>query len=293
MKKINIVFGILVITVISLYVFAADKPAIKENNHSQQLTPSDEKMNINADNSPSQAVTILEAIWAPASGGGTWATEVQITDMTGDSAVQAGFYASADDRIVTIWSSPGLHHSVKFENILSTMQSLDPGFNYFGRAGTIRLSAFPSDTARILASAKTYNGNYGKTLPGLQVIDANSANVGRPMVVRNLTNNSVYRTAIGCFNATGAGHAMTVEFVLKDANNSTIGSSFSKNFDAWDFIAFNPFVEAGVGGGTYDNVWLYINPTFAGSTERGLMCFGATTNNTTNDPSAHLAFQYQ
>jgi hypothetical protein len=295
MRKITFVFGVLFLIMISLYIYAAGKSSIKDSPLPEQIRLSDEKMSIAADNSPSDNLIILEAVWAAASGGGTWVTEVQITDMSGDPvAVQAGFYAGVgDNRTVTVWSSPGLHHSVKFDNILSTMQSLDPAFTYFGKSGTIWLSAYPSGTAKILASAKTYNGNYGKTLPGLQYIDANTANVGRPMVIRNLTNNSVYRTAIGCFNGTAAGFSLNAEFTLKDADNNTIGSPFSRSFNAYDFDAFNPFVEAGVGSGTYDNVWLYINPTFAGSSSLGLMCFGATTNNTTNDPSAHLAFQYQ
>jgi hypothetical protein len=214
--------------------------------------------------------------------------------MSGISSVEAYFYyGSGNLRTVVIWTSPGLHHSVKFANILSTMQSLDSGFDYFGRVGTLWLIAYPSFTSRILASAKTYNGNYGKTLPGFQWVDSNSANVGRPMVIRNLTNNSVYRSAVGCFNGSGGGNPMNVEFILKDADNNTIGSSFTKAFLAWEFISFNPFSEAGVGSGTYDNVWLFINPTSSVSTSRGLMCFGATANNVSNDPSAHIAFQYQ
>ncbi len=54
--------------------------------------------------------------------------------------------------------------------------------------------------------------------------------------------------------------------------------------------AFDPFTWAGVPypGSSYDNVILRVRPTSgAGS----VMCFGATANNASNDPAAHLAVQ--
>lgn len=76
------------------------------------------------DNSPDQSIIIPECIWAAATGGGTWATEVQITDMTGGSVVQAYFYYDKSYRSVILWTSPGIWRSVKLSNVLATMQSL-------------------------------------------------------------------------------------------------------------------------------------------------------------------------
>ncbi len=56
------------------------------------------------------------------------------------------------------------------------------------------------------------------------------------------------------------------------------------------FQAFDPFSQASVPypGSSYDNVILGVRPT-SGAGE--VMCFGATANNASNDPAAHLAVQ--
>jgi hypothetical protein len=248
------------------------------------------------ENSPAPDIVIPECIWALASGGGTWISEVQITDMTGGTVVSAIFYYGTSFRSVSnVWTSPGLWHSVKFSNILSTLQSIDSGFTYYGRVGTLEL--FTQDGSHnIIASARTVNGNYGKTYPGLQWTDSNTANLNRRMVIPNLTQNAKYRTFVGFFNGIYGGYSMTVEFRIIDANNGAVGSFFSKTFSPWEFKSFNPFVEAGVGSGTYDNCWLYINPTASGNYGAdtwGLFCFGSSANNYTNDTSAHIAVQFQ
>lgn len=247
------------------------------------------------DSSPSHYLIIPECIWAPATGGGTWVTELQIIDMTGGSVVEAWYYTGTTFRHVTVWSnSAGAFHSVKFSNILATMSSLDPSFTYYGTVGALWLVT--QDTSHLItAQARTVNGNYGKTYPGLQWIDANTANLNREMVISDLVNNSTYRTFVGFFNAISGGYSMTVEFRIIDANNSIVGSTFTKTFSAWEFKSFNPFVEAGVGSGTYNNCWLWINPTSSGNSgagTKGLFCFGSSANNSTNDTYAHIATQF-
>jgi hypothetical protein len=132
------------------------------------------------------------------------------------------------------------------------------------------------------------NGNNSKTFPGLSDVDANTATTSRPMMIQNLTNNATYRTSMGCFNPSGS--PVTVEFSLFNGNGSLVGLPFSKTFLAYDFQAFYPFAEAGASRGSYDNVFLLINPT---SGTGRLMSFGATANNLSNDPAAHLAVRYQ
>jgi len=243
------------------------------------------------DNSPDRHPLIPEVIWAEASGGGTWATEMQITDMTGGSVIRAlFFYAGGVRGVYGVWASPGKWCSVKYSNILSTLQSLDPSFAYFGRVGTIWLSTQDFDH-KIQAQARTVNGNYGKTFPGLAWVASNFANVGRSMMIMDLANNATYRTAVGFYNS--CSDYMTVEFKLIGPNNNLIGSAFTKTFAYQEFKSFNPFAEAGVGSGSYDNVWLLINPTSGGIGGLGLLGFGSTANNYTNDTAAHIAVQFQ
>ena len=72
----------------------------------------------------------------------------------------------------------------------------------------------------------------------------------------------------------------------------TIGSAFTKSFGGYDYQTFNPFSEAGVPypGSSYDNVILTVKPT---SGTGKLVCFGASANNSSNDPAAHIALQYR
>jgi hypothetical protein len=110
------------------------------------------------------------------------------------------------------------------------------------------------------------------------------------MMIQNLTSNATYRSSVGYFNPSSS--SVTVEFRLFDASGSQIGSAFSRTFVGYDFQAFYPFTEAGVPypSYNYDNTFLLINPT---SGAGRVMCFGATANNSTNDPAAHIAAQYQ
>lgn len=248
------------------------------------------------DSSPGHDIVIPECIWAPATGGGTWVTEVQITNMTSGSIVTAVFYYGTSWRIVSnIWTPAGIYRSIKYTNILSTLQSLDPSFTYYGKVGTLWLST-QDDAHKIQAMARTLNGNYGKTFPGLPWTDGNTANLGRNMMIMNLTQNATYRTFVGFFNAISGGYSMTVQFGIINQNNGTVGAFFTKTIPAWNFISFNPFVEAGVGAGIYDNCWLWINVTSSGSSgadTHGLFCFGSSANNATNDSAAHIAYQFQ
>jgi len=75
-------------------------------------------------------------------------------------------------------------------------------------------------------------------------------------------------------------------------NGDTIGSAFTKTLIGHDSQSFSPFNQAGVPYPTYayDNVVLWITPT-SGSGK--VMIYGATANNTSNDPAAQIGVQYQ
>ena len=61
---------------------------------------------------------------------------------------------------------------------------------------------------------------------------------------------------------------------------------------AYGFSTFFPFTEAGKAypASAYNNVILRVRPT---SGTGQVVCFGASANNTSNDPAAHLAMQGQ
>jgi len=228
-----------------------------------------------------------EAIWAPATGGGTWVTDVQITDITGGSQISVTFNYGGGNRRgpIVLWTSPGANRSIKYGNILETIESLDSGFYYFGRVGALEFTT--QDTGhKIHVAARTLNGNYSKTFPGLNNVVSNTADVTHEMLIQNLTSNNTYRSTAGFFNPTA--DTVTVEFRLVINSGSTLGSAFTKAFVGYDFQAFYPFNEAGVPypAYSYDNVHLRIRP-LSGSGK--LICFGATANNITNDPASHLA----
>lgn len=294
MKKVFLGLGILGILVYTVFLFGDEFTPQKPGDLGTFMPSIQTDAAVNYDSSPDEDIIIPEVIWAAATGGGTWVSELHITDMSGGTQVDAWFYYGSGYRHVTLWNSPGLWRSVKYSNILATMASIDTSFTYYGRVGALWLTTQDS-SHNITASVRTINGNYGKTYPGLQWIDANTANVNRRMVIHNITNNATYRTFVGIFNCSSGGWEITCEFRLIGPNNNAIGSFFTKTFSAWEFQSFNPFVEAGVGGSYYDNVWLYINPTSTTdpSPERGLMCFGSTANNYTNDTAAHIAVQFQ
>lgn len=247
----------------------------------------------NYDSSPAQDIIIPECIWAPATGGGTWVSELQILDRTGGSVVTARFfYGTSYREISNLWTAPpSPFQTVKFSNILSTMQSLDPSFTYYGRVGTLWI--YSQDASHLIqAQARTVNGNYGKTFPGLRWVDSNSINVNRQMLIMDATHSETYRTFVGFFNATVAGTTMTISVNITNQYGSLIGNPIIKTLAIGEFMSFNPFVEAGLGQGTYDNCFLYISALYSdswGTNTRGTFCFASSANNYTNDTAAHIA----
>ena len=80
----------------------------------------------------------------------------------------------------------------------------------------------------IQMTARTLNGNYSKTFPGLNLVDAETADTGRVMLIQNYASNSTYRSTCGFFNPTA--DAVTVEFTLLNSSGVQIGIPFSKTF---------------------------------------------------------------
>ncbi len=172
------------------------------------------------------------------------------------------------------------------------MQALDGGFTYYGTSGSLWLVS----NQPISASARISNGNYGKTLPGLQWTDSNTANVGRNMRIMNIMFSSNYRTFGGFFNAISGGYSMTVRYWIIGTGWVFYGSTWDELYSPWQYKAFNLFTKAGLTSGTYTSNWLWVNPISSGSSgvgTKGLFCYGSIANNTSNDTYSVIAVQWQ
>ncbi len=241
---------------------------------------------------PADHQILPEVIWAAASGGGTWVTEVQILASESDVTVHGYFYYGTGSRHITNIANIPEDTKVFFPNILAHLQSVDPSFNYYGKVGTLWLYVQDPANDRILATARTINGNYGKTYPGLNWVDDNCVLLYQSKLILDMRFTSTYRTFVGCFNAISGGYSLTAEFYLVGGDGYLLGSVFTKTFAPWEFKSFNPFVEAGLPApsSSYQNVHLHIRVTSTTSPNpsRGLIVFASSANNTTNDTYAHF-----
>ena len=244
------------------------------------------------DTSPSLAQVVPEAIWAAATGGGTWVTEIQIVSLgiRADyiNAVFCYSGGSTGPFVVATFLDP--NKSVRFSNILSTLDALDSSaFDYYGRVGSVLISTSGIGTM-IHVQARTVNGNYGKTFPGLNLIAGNSAGDARSMFIQDLVQNATYRTSVGACNLNSG--LVAVRFRIVDGDGVQVGNYFDKALLSMGFISFNPFKEAGVPTGTYENCHLTVEVLTWGATGFGVYCYGSIANNSTNDTYAMLAKQY-
>ena len=244
------------------------------------------------DTSPAQYQVVPEAIWAAATGGGTWVTEVQITNYGAAAASILVFFdtsAGPGNQITLPGTIPSMN-SVKYANILSTIDALDPSATvYYGKVGALLVNQ-SNGAAVIQVQAQTVNGNYGKTFPGLNDVEGNTAVQGRPMIIQGLVRNATYRTSVGVFSTSEL--TCTVRFTIYNSAYGVVGSYFEKTVGPYTHLSFNPFVQAGITSGDYDNCWLYIEVTAGGEPNYGLFSYGSLANNYTNDTYALMAKQY-
>lgn len=245
-----------------------------------------------ADSSPSRWVVIPEAVWAEASGGGTWVTALQVTAKVSGTPIHIQFFDVNGMRTtLNVVTSTANHQTFRWTNILQTMDAIDLNYNFYGKVGS--LLVYTSEDAQLIwAQAMTTNGNYGKTFPHFVWQNtANSAHVGRNMVIPGIQNSSTYRTFAGIWNTSGA--EMTVRFyVMNPIGFYYLGAYFEKTILNGRFVSFNPFAEAGLTA-AYTNSWLYIVPQSGAGTVRGVFCYGSIANNYTNDTYALIATPFQ
>jgi hypothetical protein len=248
---------------------------------------------IQTDIYPDSMIVCPEVIWAPASGGGVWESQLSLLNFGGGSDatdVYVIYYPITGPSVnVKLWTSSEQYQSVKFDNVLETIGTLS-GDNLYGTVGTLLLWA--DDDNLITAVVQTTNGNYGKSFPAVPYADAYSANQDRYMFIQNIENNSDYRTAVGCWNGCSGGYEMEVHFAVVNENNVQIGDIFVKIIPAWGFISFDPFAEAGITQ-DYDNCSLvmYVSDSNPAPYEKGMFWYASKVNNNSNDTSALFAMQ--
>jgi len=244
------------------------------------------------DQTPSNWQIVPECIWSPATGGGTWVTELQVLSFEPSTGLNVHFFNVDGHRgPFPLYGSFSFYSVIKWTNILQSIDALDSGtYNYYGKVGAVWFEALGTSAA-IAVQASTYNGNYGKNFPSLSVVEANTAGVGRPMVLLNAMQSAKFRTFIGLFN-TSDSTTFSLAIRIYTTGVTMIGSEIVKTMAPLSYVTFNPFVEAGVGSGTYTNAWIHVYVNSGDSTARAVMCFGSVANNYTNDTYALIARPY-
>ena len=263
------------------------------NDPAAMLTAMDAWGGGSAWNMPAVTKYLPEAIWAQATGGGTWTTDIQITDDHGGTEVEAVFCTASGTRgPFVLWTGGSAHSSVKFTNILQTFQALDPSFTYYGKVGAIYFNATQGPPYCFLVAAMTKNGNYAKTYPATSPTLFKAVVPGYDLMVQNLASDATYRSSVIFVNVSGiSGSPGTVECRLRDATGNVIGSMFTVTLSPFRVYSVNPFAAAGVPypANSYDNAWLHLTMPSAGG---AMTVYGATANNASNDPAAHLPAMY-
>ena len=248
----------------------------------------------NADTSPAKNLVLPEVIWAPATGGGTWVSRLQVTALEMGTNVYAAFFWGTGNQAgyYKIFTSSEPNESVTFPNILDTIGSLY-GTSLYGQVGALFLTTGNDDTHHIIADVETMNGNYGKSFPGLQSTDNTSINLLRSGMIEDISNTSTWRTGIGCWNQLA--FTVSVTFYVISNTWTYVGTPFSYTLAPWQFVAFNPFTQAGLSGYSLDGYRLFINVTSTtqGSPNpSGLVVYGSKANNITNNSCALFCKQY-
>ncbi len=237
--------------------------------------------------SPSSAKFIPEAVYAPATGGGIWRTEVQVESRDDNltSLYVYLFYGGGNYQSITIPVALDSWDVWKTSNILYTMDLFDSsGFDYYPRVGAVGIYTL-SGSKRIVVNARTYHTNgYSKSFNGFEIHDGQVCRTNHHMEILNVQSNSSYRCAMSLFNPSS--YSVTVTIYVMQSGSSFAWKEFT--LGAYDFTAFYPFDEVGWTG-NYGNVHIYVRHE---SGDGKVMCLAALVHNATNDPSARVGTSF-
>ena len=233
------------------------------------------------DSSPDSSKWLPSVIWAAASGGGTWYSELQIWAETSGTQVRCYFdYDGGTRGPFTLFTSSGVDDCYRTTNILNVLSALDPTFTYYGRSGGMQIYSTGGEDIQVMA--RTYHsGGYAKTMNAVSDVDGTTASYQRWMMIMNVMKSSTFRTSITLYSL---GPTCTV-WIQIIQNNAPI-ASFSRSMNIFDYKAFDVFAEAGLTG-TYYNCFVLIWTADTGGSQGRILCGGATVRNSTNDPAYH------
>jgi osmotically-inducible protein OsmY len=245
------------------------------------------QMGAGYDKSPAGHLIFSEVNWENASGGGQWISEVNILDITGGSVIQVYYNTGTTRRgPFTLWSnsSGSSLRSTIYTNILETIAGLDSGFTYSGTHGALELVT-QDGSHLIQAAVRTYNNNYSRTFPAFADVEANSAAVGRDMVIPNMAHGGGYRPSLSLFNMSS--ESVNVDVKIIGSNGSQLYSTVSFTLAGYEMRVLASELRDGK---TYDNASIQVQVT---SGSGRVLVSGQSGNNATNDPAAHIAVQKQ
>ncbi len=236
---------------------------------------------------PEHVKIIPEAIWASATGGGIWQTEVQVVAHDDGTELEAQFFYGAGlYRTVDLGVTLDRFETFKAANILDYLGGIDTTYDYFNKIGALMISG-QDINHDIQVNVRTWHTNgYAKSFKG---INWNSGlfidSIVTDGVLLNLSQDAEQRSSVAFFNAQL--NSITVDVSIVNSNGTIVGTPFQKTITGWDFQAFNPFAEAGLTGELYSNHYVFISRS-TGSSSGDLFLIGASANDSTNDPSAHV-----
>ncbi len=135
------------------------------------------------DTSPDDYKYVPSVIWAAASGGGTWYSELQIWAETPGTQVICWFdYDGGFRGPYTLFTSVGLDDCYRTTNILGTLYAQDSSFSYYGRSGALYIYTVGGEDIQVMARTNHTSG-YAKTIPGMSNVDGTTASQGRYLMI--------------------------------------------------------------------------------------------------------------
>ena len=247
------------------------------------------------ENEPTDEKFIPEAIWASASGGGYWYTEVQVEAR--DSGVQLSeiyFFYGGGNWVgpIDVGANLSMYETWKSSNILGTLDYYDTtGFDFYPRVGAVEIGT-QGGSYRILVNARTYHSSgYSKSFNGFNQCDGQlvqtASGLRHYLSILNVQDNSSFRCSMALFNCTGNPITVRVWII---SGSGTVLNSKTYALAGWDYQAFFPFDDLGLTGNYYNHTIL-VGPE--NSTDSGqVMCLAAQVYNANNDPSARTGILY-
>jgi hypothetical protein len=221
---------------------------------------------------------IPEAIWAPAAEWGTWQTELSILSFSDDAWINAMFfYGGSQYRIINLIPDVGVLEMVTIPNVLEYMQSLDDGFQYYGRIGT--LVVYDANGGLIDVNVRIWHsGRCSKSYAAYPEGVGCLSGYLQYGYILSLSQTEEKRSSVVFYNS--AVPPAVLQCTIMSPEGEALGV-FEKYIGTNGVEAFNPFAEAGLPG-DYENCYLMICNSGWNVT---VYAVGSVVDTATSDPS--------